>query len=42
MIGPREQINREFDTGLATYELCSKVSNVLKDQILLAVEPIFL
>jgi hypothetical protein len=37
-----EQINRQYDTDLAAYELYSKVSNTLKHQILLAVEPTFL
>jgi hypothetical protein len=38
----REQINRQYDADLAAYELYSKVSNALKRQILLAVEPNFL
>jgi hypothetical protein len=40
----REQINRQYDTDLAAYnyKLYSKVSNALKRQILLAVEPTFL
>jgi hypothetical protein len=38
----REQINRQYEADLAAYELYSKVSNALKHQILLAVEPTFL
>jgi hypothetical protein len=38
----RKQINRQYDSDLASYELYSKVSNALKRQILLAVEPTFL
>ena len=38
----REQINRQYDEDLAAFELYTKVSNALKRQILLAVEPTFL
>jgi hypothetical protein len=38
----REQIKCQYDADLAVYELYSKVSNALKRQILLAVEPTFL
>jgi hypothetical protein len=37
-----KQINHQYDTDLAAYELYSKVSNTLKRPILLAVEPTFL
>ena len=38
----REQINRHYDEELAAFELCVRVSNALKRQILQAVEPTFL
>jgi hypothetical protein len=38
----RKQINCQYDTDLAAYQLYSKVSNALKHQILLAVESTFL
>jgi hypothetical protein len=37
-----KHINCQYDTDLAAYELYSKMSNTLKRQILLAVEPTFL
>ena len=38
----REQINRQYDEDLAAYDLCIRVSNALKRQIILAVDPTFL
>ena len=38
----REQINRQYDEDLAAYDLCVRMINALKRQIILAVDPTFL